>query len=276
MRISIEFFLLDNALMNFATLALAAALSGLRLRKFLAIALCGLGAVFALLALWIWPVLLTVTPKLVFAGILALGFHIDGWQGYLRGYLCILLCAILLGGLLLAVTLWWTGDTGTSGMVGGVLVGTVALRAALAAAALAALLPRLLRQLRIAARANENRIPMRITIDGRQIDALALLDTGNLLVEPVSSLPVVLLSRCPAFATGYPVRYCGVGGEGELTARRSKRAEVRINGIWRDIDVMVARAPQPIVGADAILGSSALPPREVRNSAKNKGEIHGA
>ena len=55
--------------MNTVTLMLAAALSGLRMRVAPAIALSALGAVFAMLALNVWPFLLTLLPKLAFAGV---------------------------------------------------------------------------------------------------------------------------------------------------------------------------------------------------------------
>ncbi len=276
MRISIEWFLLDNALMNAVTLMLAAALSGLRLRGAIAIVLCVLGAVFALLALSVWPLLLTLLPKLAFAGVLALGLRFDGWQGYARGTLSVLICAMLLGGLMLSATLLWPESASVSGVAGGVVVSTVALRAALIAVALAAMTPRMLRRLRTAARMREGRVALRLTMDERQMEVIALLDTGNLLTEPITGLPVLLLNRCPAFEAGFPVRYCSMGGEGELIARRARRAQILMDGAWRDMDVMIAHAPQYIAGADALLGSGALPSPYAPRPAKNRGRNHGA
>ncbi len=274
MRISIEWFILDNALLNAVTLMLAAALSGLRLRGAVAALLCILGAVFALLALSVWPLLLTFLPKIAFAGILALGLRFDGWQGYARGTLSVLICAMLLGGLMLSAGLLWPKSLSMSGTVGGVVVSTIALRAVLIALAVAVMTPRMLRRLRTAARVREGRVALRLTMNERHMEVIALLDTGNLLTEPVTGLPVLLLNRCPAFDAGFPVRYCGIGGEGELIARRARRAQILMDGVWREMDVMIARAPQYIAGADALLGSGALPAPYAQ--IMNRGEDHGA
>ena len=276
MRISIEWFLLDNTLMNTVTLMLAAALSGLRMRIAPAIALSAVGAVFAMLALSVWPVMLTLLPKLAFAGVLALGLCFDGWQAYLRGVLCVLLCAMILGGIMMSAMLLWPQSNTISGRVGNVVVAPVALRAVLLALGLAALTPRMLRSMRSAARIREGRVALRIALDEREIDMVALLDTGNLLTEPVTGLPVILLNRCPVFEAGFPVRYCGISGEGELIARRARRAQILLNGSWRDVDVMVARSPQQIAGADALLGSGALPPPDIRRYGTKRREMHGA
>jgi len=274
MRVSIEWFLFDNALMDFVVLAFAAALSGLRLRMGAAVLLSFLGAGFALAALWVCPILLTPVPKLLFAAVLALGLRAEGWRAYLRALLSVLLCAFLLGGLMMLLSLQMPGS-GAAGMAGGALIGTVASRAVLVALLAAALLPRLLRTLRSAARADSLRVGLRILLDGRLLELTALIDTGNMLSEPLTGLPVVLVDRDIGEKAGYPVRYAGVGGGGELLARRAQAAQVRIGGAWREIDIMVARSPAPITGAQAIIGSNALPPPANRG-AMEKGEFHGA
>lgn len=262
MRVSIEWFLLDNWLMNGAVLCCAAALSGCRFRRLIAPAACLLGAVYALLAFGVWPWLLdspwSAPLRVLFGGVLALGLRFTGWKGYLRAALCVLLCAFLLGGLMLALSLLGEGLS-IAGMQSGVLIGTVRLRVALVVIALATQLPRGLRLLRAAARVEEGRVPLRIWLDGKLHEASALLDTGNLLTEPLTGLPVVLLQDCPDFAGGYPVRYAGAGGEGELACRRAQRMQVKIGSAWRETDAMVARAPGRIEGAGALIGSAALP-----------------
>lgn len=264
MRISIEWFLLDNTLMNLCVLLLAAALSGLRVRLPLSVGLCLLGGVFALLSLWVFPVLLTPVPKLLFACVLAFGLRADGWRAYLRGLLCVLLCAALLGGLVLLMA-FLLDQSGNSGFHNGALVGTVETRVLLFAITLAVLLPRILRALRNAARTVSLHVPLRFTLDGAELELDALIDTGNLLNEPVTGLPVVLVcsTSMGKREEGYPVRYCGVNGEGLLYARRAQAAKIRIDGIWHSTDIMVARSPVPITGAKAIVGNNALPPESI-------------
>ncbi len=277
MRISIEWFLLDNTLMNLCVLLLAAALSGLRIRLSLAIGLSFIGGVFALLSLWLFPVLLTPVPKLLFACVLAFGLRADGWRAYVRGLLCVLLCALLLGGLMLLLTSL-LGQGEVSGFKNGALVGTVETRAALLAITLAALMPRILRALRNAARTGSLHVPLRFTLDGAELEIDALIDTGNLLNEPVTGLPVVLVCATAGMtkqAEGYPVRYCGVNGEGFLYARRAQSAKICIDGTWHSTDIMVARSPVPISGAKAIVGNNALPPESIYKR-NNREEVHRA
>ncbi len=275
MRISIEWFLLDNTLMNLCVLLLAAALSGLRIRLPLSVGLCLLGGVFALLSLWLFPVLLTPVPKLLFACVLAFGLRADGWRAYLRGLLCVLLCAALLGGLVLLAAFVFHRN-GISGLDNGALVGAVETRVLLIATILAVLLPRILRALRNAARTASLHVPLCFTLDGSEMELDALIDTGNLLNEPVTGLPVVLVS-CTSMGKreeGYPVRYCGVNGEGLLYARRAQSAKIRIEGVWHSTDIMVARSPVPITGAKAIVGNNALPPESIYK--RNREEVHRA
>ncbi len=258
MRISIEWFLLDNMLMNIAVLVLSAALSGLRLRMFVAPVVALSGAVFALLAVSNCPVLTKMLPKLLFALVLAFGLKFNNLTGYLRSLLCVLLCAMLLGGLMLILT-YMQAKAAKTAIVGGILIGSVEIRILLITVTLGSLLPRCLRYLRYMARIDANRIQLKVIVDGYCLNTTALIDTGNLLVEPISGLPVVLINNCPKFENGYPVLYYGLGSSGEIITRRAKSAKALICGTWRDMDIMVACAPLEIKDAGAIIGSIALP-----------------
>lgn len=258
MRISIEWFLLDNMLMNLAVLALSAALSGFRLCMPAAFAASLSGAVFALLAVSSCPVLTKLLPKLLFALVLALGLKFSNFAGYLRSLLCVLLSAMLLGGLMLILVHLQTNEV-KSAFVGGVLLGSVEIRLLLLTVAFAAVLPRCLRYLRNITRIDTNKIPLKVIVDGYNLSTTALIDSGNLLVEPISGLPVVLINNCPKFEDGYPVLYSSLGSGGEIIVRRAKSAKAFIGGAWREMDVMVASAPSRIGDAGAIIGSIALP-----------------
>lgn len=275
MRISIELFLLDNWLMNCATLCCSAALSGLGFRKTLAPAFCLLGAVYALLALQIGQWLLSLPVRIAFGLVLALGLRCNSWKSYARAVSCVLLSAFLLGGLLLLLT-QQRGMQGAYGMVNGIVVGTVGMRAVLCCVAVAAMLPRLFRYLRTAARIERSLLRMRVSLAGRRFDVLAMLDTGNLLTEPITGLPIVLLADCPNTGQGYPVQFCGMGGAGEILCTHATNAEVWVNGEWRETDVMVARAPYAIRGAQAIIGTAALPPEAHARRKEQKEDTIGA
>lgn len=270
MRVSIELFLLDNWLMNCAALCCSAALSGLCFRKALAPFLCLVGAAYALLALSVWQWLLSLPVRVAFGFVLALGLRCNSFKSYARAVISVLLSAFLLGGLLLLLT---RSAQGAYGMAGGVLIGSIGIRAVLCCIAIAAMLPRFLRYLRTAARVESAYLRARITLSGRQFDVVALLDTGNLLIEPVTGLPVVLLADCPDIRQSYPVQFNGIGGAGELLCAHATHAEVKINGEWREMDVMVACAPHAMEGAQAIIGAAALPPETAVRRKEQKEDI---
>ncbi len=256
MRVSMELFLLDNALMNLLTLGVAAALSGLRPKRWTAQLLAALGAVYALFALSAAPFLLQPVCKLLFGFVLALGLSFAGWRDYMRGLLSVLVAAMLLGGLLLLATLLLGG-----GIQGGVLIGTVPIRAALAGGVIALLLPRLLRGTKKGAAAAGDTVTL-VVQGERTLRCRALIDSGNLVTDIATGLPVVLMTDCPCTGKGTYVPYETAEGLGVLTAYRPKRAEMEGNGGRRRINVLVAQSPRPIRGADALIGIAALPVRE--------------
>ena len=273
MRVSIEWFIADNFLMNAAVLLLAAAISGLRVRKAAGMLVCGLGAVYALLALSVWQFLLHGVFRLLMGAVLALGLRVPDRRSFARAVACILLSAMVLGGTMFALSLLERGGPPqTYGNVSGVLLGTIRLRLVLLALPLLAWLPHLFRQLRTAARIADTHIQVRLSFGDRQQTCTALLDTGNLLSEPMSNLPVMLVNFAVPQENGRPVPFCGISGAGELTAIRPARAQVLHLGAWHDIDIMVARAPAAFTGAQAILGSIALPPDRRYNQNTQKEE----
>ncbi len=266
MRVSIEIFLFDNWLMNVVVLCCAAALSGLRLRPALAGVLALCGGIYAMLAMGVWQVLLLAPARFLFAGVMALGLRFGGWRGYLRALLSVLACAFLLGGLLLALPS--LGLKNSVAMENGVMIGTVGLRAVLVCLGVSALLPRFLRRLRAAARVDEHHIRLRVTMAGKCFEVLAILDTGNLLREPVTGLPVVLINNCPETKEKLPVQFSSVGGAGELLCGHVESAQIKLKSGWHEVDIMVARAPQQVRGAQAIMGIAALPPESAEEHIK--------
>lgn len=278
MRVSIEWFLLDNMLLNAAVLLLAAAWSGVRVRKLLGAALCLACAVYALLSLSVLPVLAYAPLRILPGGLLALGLRFEGWRAYLRGCACVLLSALLLGGLLLGLTYMETGAPTVAGYANGIWVGTIRTRVALLCVPLVCLLPRFLRRIRSVARVRALHVEVRFRLDKRVYCVRALLDTGNLLTEPVTGLPVMLYRACPHFSGGYPVPFESMGAAGEVLARRVQDAAVKLDGLWRPIDIMVA--PAALTQTEtAILGSLALPVEQSIYEAaysKHKEEVKGA
>lgn len=259
MRISIEWFLIDNWLMNYVTLLLASAFSGLRLRYVLSLALALFAAIYALIALSAFNILLYAPFRILVGLFLALSLRFFNWREYIRAAVCVLLSAAVIGGLCFLLSYMFTGSLGSAGVTGGVLIGTVNIRIMLLTVLTVLMLPRLVRYLTSSVKAEGQTLRLDLNILGNKINALAFVDSGNMLIEPVSGLPVVFLRDCPKIENGYTLRFSSMSGTGEITCVRAKSAKLELNGEWHTIDIMAARAPYPIRGATAIIGSIALP-----------------
>ena len=269
MRVSAELFLLDNALMNLCIFLLAAALCGMRVRFWPLLLFSAGGAVYALLSLFLLPVLQNVWVKLASFVLLGLPLRERGTP-LLLNTVCVLLSAAMVGGAVVCLTLM----TGGTVQARGTVVGTVRLRTALIGLALALLLPRAVRGLLSKRRCEALYTPLTVCLNGTSVTYVALVDTGNALIEPISGLPIVLLENADVKKERVVV-YRTQGGEGVLFAARPKSVRLPAYGN-ACVDCYVARAMQPIPGANAILPAGLLPAdwrkRYERNMGKNLGE----
>lgn len=268
MRISIEWFLIDNWLMNYITLLVASAFSGLRVRHALSLALTLFAAVYALVALSAFNILLYAPFRILVGLLLALSLRFFNWREYIRAAVCVLLSAAVMGGLCFLLSYMFTNSLSYAGVTGGVLVGTVNIRIMLLTVLASFMLPRLVRYLKSSVKAQGQILRLQVTILGHKLNATAFVDSGNMLIEPVSGLPVTFLRDCPNIENGYTLPFSSMAGIGEITCMRAESAKLELNGAWHTIDTMVARAPYPIRGATAIVGSIALP---VNTHSKNIG-----
>ncbi len=102
----------------------------------------------------------------------------------------------------------------------------------------------------------------------------AMLDTGNLLADPVTGLPVVVASFCalkPLLPGGWKprefetlppgfrlLRVQTAAGHGLMMCFRPSFIRVRSGGVWRDIHALVAIAPAGYGGAQALVPATVL------------------
>ncbi len=252
MRVSIELFLLDNLMMNLLMLRLAYALEGVRPVSWRMWAAAAFGAVYALLSMSVLPVLAAFLPKLLLGAVMALPL-METPRTYPKALLCLYLAACLMGGVMFALAMLFGGNFRS-----GAFVCTVPVRVALISACCCALLPRLIRAMLRAIRQRPLRIRLMVRLPDRMLDLNALVDTGNLLVEPISGLPVIIIrpGLLPPYE-GRPVPYRTVDGEGMLRAMRP--VDVRVyQGYWHSVDAMVAESRQALKCADAIVGGGIL------------------
>ncbi len=252
MKLSIEAFLFDNTLMNACVFALTAVWLGVRIRwgPTLLVSLCG--AVYALLSLFVEPTLAQWYVKI--PCFLALSLPLFRSAGsILRSLPFLLLSAATVGGLALMLTLLLGGRIASDGS----LIGTVSLRAALVSMLAAAMLPRLMRTIL----RNRKKRPLYTSVTVRfkthTYRLKALIDSGNLLKEPITGLPVVLIDRTPDRPT-VPIPYANAAQSGLLYGERAGSLILtEFGGV--SVDCFAARSPLPITDAQAILPESVLP-----------------
>lgn len=255
MQISVEWFLVDNLLMNWLIMRLASALCGLPLRKYLGFIIALLGAVCALISVVWLPSFSLPMPKLLLGCMMAIPL-MHHRNDVIRAVLFLYLSACLIGGLMLCLCVVLGGS-----MLQGVLIGTLPIRAALIGGVLSAMLPKMIRRLIERVNRRAQFVPLRIQYGGQTIQMTALIDSGNLLIEPLSAKPVIVVRKGlfgSSVQTGRPVAFQSVGGEGYLLAVQAERIGVFWKR-WHAVDAYFAESPGLIADADAILPATLLP-----------------
>ena len=252
MKVAVEPFLLDNALMNYCVFALTAVLLGVRVKVLRTITASLIGAAYALVSLFLVPLLREPYLKLPCFLLVALPLY-RGAGRRLRIVPYLLLSAATVGGTALLLTLLFGGSVTADGT----LVGTIPLRAALASAVIASLLPRIVRKLLMSRRKRQGTTEITVRLKTHTYRMQALIDSGNLLTEPISGLPVLLLNR-PVDAPRLPIPFANLAGEGVLFGERARSVALPDYG-GVAVDCVCAEAPNAIVGAEAILPECLLP-----------------
>lgn len=252
MTVSIEWFVAQNLGMNALTLLLAARLAGIRTGKGRVFAAAALGCAYAVAAYLPWGrFLLGLLPRTaVCAGmtlLLCAGPRVSCWKRTLRVFAFVWVATLLLGG------------TGAGGLyllgASGYGPGAAAVTAVLGGAALLVLSRR------------KERGPgsptalLTVRAGGRRVSLPAVVDTGNVLVEPVSNLPVIVVERralqgLEAGRRPRPVPFTSVGGSGILPAFAADA--VRVDG--REVEAYIAVYD----GALSEEGQALIPGRCVR------------
>lgn len=238
----IELFLLDNTLMNLLILRAACALSAHRAKFRLLLGVSFLGAVYGALCQY-FPFLGCLPMKILAAAAMACAL-LPGRGGLsaLPGALGTVLGAcFLVGGLCWCLLLAIEGN------------GALTLRVTLLSAALAAYLPRPIRAL--LRRRRTGTTTLVVEHGGQRYSIPCMTDTGNLLYEPLSGLPVAV-AYLPALAgsANIPVPVSTVNGTRMLYAFRPEKA---LLAGQTPLDILIALSPEPL--AAALLPPAALP-----------------
>lgn len=253
MHINAEFFLAYNFALTLLLLHTAAALSGLRLYEWRAIVCAALGAICALLGVWMWPFLREWWIRLLSVPLMALTIRFHDGHGFVRAVFFICCASAVLSG---ATMLLYSLLGGFAGR--GILSWEILPWMQFLAVALCMGLPRLIRGMKALKQKKQGCFLIRITHCGKLWQGKAMLDSGNLLTEPLSGLPVIILTPNFVGEGHWPVPFEGINGTGILYAMKPDRIECCFSE-WREMDALVARAPYPLREVDAIVGIAAIP-----------------
>ncbi len=253
MRIIVELFILDNAVMNALILLIASSFARCKLRPILTVMLSFLGGGYAMLALKYPIVFANPIVKVAFAFVLAFALKSSNRKSYFFSVMFVLLSAVLLGGIGFFIVFSMGGS-----FAFGALTGTNTLRIGLYTLLVGLCIPRVIRLL--ASRKNPDKpMKLRVYSKGEWHSFDALIDTGNMATEPLSGLPVVFLPRdiCEGFV--YPLPIQSVCGEKMLSCTRAKAAKIGCSDSWYDTDIMICATDQLTNKGYAIVGCDALP-----------------
>jgi len=249
MNVSIEWFLADNFVMNWLVLQLASVISGLPLKSRGTWGFALFGAVYAFVAIEFMPWLLSLFPK-VSVGVMMAFSMVYHRKDIFPACLGVMISACFTGGIILCLNFMFGGS-----YMQGVLVGSLSLRIALLGFVLCAMIPRMIRAVKKKQMDFQSQVPMKILHENKITIVHALVDSGNLLAEPISQKPIIVLRKGVLerpLEGRWPVAFSSVGGEGILYA-------ARVQGIflfcerWHAVDAMLAESDGVLGDHEAII-----------------------
>lgn len=251
MKVTIEPFLLDNTLMNCCVYLITAAWMGVRIRMLPTVGVSLLGAIYALVSLF-WVPFLRM-PYFKIASFLILSLLLFRKAGAFRAIPFLLLSAALAGGTAMLLTIQLGGSVYSDGT----MIGTVPVRAALISAFAALCLPRMIRKLTEIRKRHTLHTEIVVELASHTYRLDAMIDSGNLLKEPMTGLPVILIDP-PIDRPRMPVPFTKLSGSGILYGERPR--SVTLTGFGNAAaDCICVQSPTPIGKAQAILPESLLP-----------------
>lgn len=247
----IELFLLDNILMNLLMLRLACALLSVKLSGLKGFIISFLGALYAAFGVASSPFLLSPVMKLVTLLLMALALPFHSLKTYGIAVAALFFSAVVTGGTVLLIAICGGGSVD-----GGTIYAGIPLRTMLIGALAASFLPRLVRRILSRRVSDGSLVRLSICDFGCEVECAALVDTGCLLTEPVTGLPVVIINKkkYPLLADRavLPVPIHTASGEGMLFAVIP--TSVCINGTEVSAAVAFADVNTPLVPPTLLSG----------------------
>ncbi|MBR5947663.1 MAG: sigma-E processing peptidase SpoIIGA [Clostridia bacterium] len=250
----IELFLLDNLLMNLIILRLASAMLSVRAGIIRTTLFALFGAVIAALGAGGAELLLSPAAKLILTALMSLALPVRGAKRRALAFLATFVSAAAVGGAVMLTALILGGELRFGAVYSG-----LSLRTALIGGAFAAFLPNMIRRVLSRKVKNEHTVRLRVILKtGENIECAALIDSGNLLFEPVSALPVIVLcaKRYLNAAKGADIPIPARTAAGSCTLYALKPRRVFVNGAAVDALIAFSEASTALVPLMLVQGGA--------------------
>lgn len=262
----IELFILDNLLMDFIILRLAAAMLsvGAGIKRTTLFAL--IGSALAALGAGGMSFLLSPVSKLALSVLMSFALPGRGARKRLFAFLAVFVSAAAVGGAVMLLALMLGGE-----MRFGAVYSGLSLRTALIGGVFASFLPNIIRRV-LSRRVEEDRtVRLGIVLKtGEAIECAALVDSGNMLLEPLSALPVIVLSAkkyASAAKTAHiPIPARTAAGACTLFALKPK--SVTVNGAPAAALIAFSKANTALVPSCLIVNFHKNTNRSIENNAE--------
>lgn len=240
----VELFLLDNLLMNLLILRLAAAMLSVRPKRWLSLAVSLAGACYAAVGAGAFPVLLYPPLKLVSGLAMAASLPHRGMKGYLRSTAALFLSTFIAGGAVFAAAAASSRSVSDG----------ISLLTAGCGLTVTALVPRSVRKILARRIRAESIVRLRVEVEKTVIECAAIADTGCTLLEPISGLPVILLSksRFKDLSDGASIPVPMMTANGPSVIFAVKPMNVSVNGMPSEALVGFSVASEAIVPAQLV------------------------
>jgi stage II sporulation protein GA (sporulation sigma-E factor processing peptidase) len=250
---------LENLLVDMLILYIAGRLSGKRARLARYLGASALGGLYAAMSLLPFCMILnTLIAKIVLSLLMALiAWRLRGWLPFVKGWASFAGVTAVGGGGAFAASAMLERlgpPSGAPHMSSDAILLTLLGVAAMVLFSMSAL----------RRRGVNHRYAVRVWANGKRYDLDALLDTGNMLREPLSGLPVMLVDRGIGerltAGGGVEIPFGTAGGASVVRAVPAERVEVYRGGKWRAAgDMFLAACMGKLAGGvEALLPPAAI------------------
>lgn len=238
----IELFLIDNFLYNYLILKLSSVICTKKAVLWRVIVLSVFGALFSLFA-FLYPVFMSLPFKILFGSILGTAFKFTNIKDYFYSVGAVFLSTFIAGGMTVAAIFILGGQIDQ-----GYIMAPLPVRIALIAFAICCTLPNLTR--RLLSRRKAGNVTICFTYQEKEYKLNGIIDSGNMLCDPITALPVILIS-IPHIDIEHAIPIPITTANGDSFVFAFKPKELKCNGM--DTEALIAPSTTKLKYTEALV-----------------------